>query len=325
MLLLSSLLVSCATRSTTLSVPVDARDDGLTAELVIDGPLPARIRSGDEADLIVMYGGEEQGSLGPCGCPPRPRGGLARFMAYARTTADANPDATTMIVNGGYWLQDAVGLDGQLAPTTPIKNAWMMVGQLTLGADALNVGYNDLIGLSSLPEGTDRSELPLVSLNLSGPDIQPHRVLRRGDLRVAITGISTAGSVSVPLPDGFSTKPPVSARAALETLRQEVDLIILLAYHAPEAARDFAQDGLVDVVIDTHNHTQRSVPFRVGSALWVRSAHQSLRLGELRMGLDDDGAVLWAMDRKIDLDPTLPSDRTMMGVLRAAEVELSGR
>jgi hypothetical protein len=78
---------------------------------------------------------------------------------------------------------------------------------------------------------------------------------------------------------------------------------------------------LVDVVIDTNLHREFSAPFRVGDAVWVRSHIQTMRLGELRLGITD-GQVTWAMDRKIDLDDEIPSSRDSLLIAQTAREEL---
>jgi len=81
--------------------------------------------------------------------------------------------------------------------------------------------------------------------------------------------------------------------------------VVLLAHGAPEAARSLAERGLVDVVIDTNLHRSLEPPFRVGEAIWVKSHFQTMRLGELRLGLEG-GRIAWARDRKIDMDEGIP-------------------
>ena len=98
-------------------------------------------------------------------------------------------------------------------------------------------------------------------------------------------------------------------------------MVVLLAYQAPEAAQRLAQKGLVDVVIDTNLHREFSAPFRVGDAVWVRSHIQTMRLGELRLGIED-GRVSWATDRKIDLDAEIPSSQDTMIITELAREEL---
>lgn len=316
--MLTLIFAGCARSDYIIPLSIQLPEsDGIPAELVVSGALSERVRA-DGADLVLYYGSEERGSLEPCGCPTRPRGGLARQAAYIDASRAASPDAAHIIVNGGYWLEDAVGLDGQPRPDTAVMNRWMVAGVSALGVDALNIGYPDMAGLRSLDASPG---LPIVSANISGDGVASHRVLVVDGLRIGLTGISTPGSRAVSTP-GFEVSEPTRAgRAVLEELRASTDVIVLLSYHATQAARRLAQEGLVDVVIDAQQYRERYAPIQVGDAIWVRSHMQTMRLGELRLFVED-GQIARAMDRKIDLDPEVPDQRTLSGVVRSARMAL---
>lgn len=298
---------------------------GLDAEIVVEGSLSSRVRSGDGASLVLYYGGEERGSLEPCGCSDTPRGGLSRAAAYIKAAREANPEADHIVLNGGYWLEDAVSLDGQVRLDTQVRNRWMAAGLLALGVDALNLGLPDLMAWPSLADVPDRAALPVVSANLQVPGGVTHRLIQTaGGRTVAITGISAPGSVSVPLPAGMVALEPVrAARPVLEGLRAQADVVVLLAYQSPEAAKRLASSGLVDVIIDTDRHRERWPPFWQEGAVWVRSHEQTQRIGELRLHLDAEGKIVRAMDRKVDLDPSLPLDPGLSVITEAARQEIA--
>ena len=76
-------------------------------------------------------------------------------------------------------------------------------------------------------------------------------------------------------------------------------------YADPKAARTFAREGLVDVVIDAFEHSAQYAPIRVGDAIWVRSHAGTERLGELRLWREEG---MWqAVDRKVELDDGVPA------------------
>ena len=156
----------------------------------------------------------------------------------------------------------------------------------------------------------------------AGPGIARWQIVEKGALKIGITGITTAGATFIETP-GFEVTEPVRAgRAALKELEPQVDLVILLSYAKPEAARRLAETGLVDIVIDTNLHRERYEPLDVGGAVWVRSHFQTMRLGELRIGLDDTGAVEWALDRKVDLDKKIPDDPSHAAIADAAREDI---
>jgi 2',3'-cyclic-nucleotide 2'-phosphodiesterase (5'-nucleotidase family) len=302
----------------------------LRSELVVDGTLEARLARPDGASLVVFYTGEQKGSLDPCGCPERPRGGVGRTHSYVQAARAAEPSVPSLLVDGGYFLEDAMGLDGNPRADVPVLNRYMVEGLGRLPFTALNVGYNDLSGLTGLSDaGTwalGSVPLPLVSANAAGPGVVPYRIVEAGPRRVAITGITAPGVAFLPTP-GFQTSDPVeSGRRVLTELRGGADLVVLLSFQANDAARTLAEEGLVDVVIDTNLHTTFDEPFRVGKAIWLRSHLETMRLGELRLWLED-GRIARALDRKIDLDdriPSIPEDEALASEARVAVAAATG-
>lgn len=289
---------------------------------VDDGPLGSRVTGGDGAGLMLLYTGELGGALGPCGCEDRPRGGLARVAAYQREALAADPGVPALLVDGGAWLGDPRTWKGVDRADVVVGNRWMAEALRSLGVAALNVSRVDLPGLARL--GDAAAGLPLVSANVTatgptGLDLQPWRVVQRGGLRVGVTGLTQPPEEPI---DGFEVRDPLPAgREAVRALSTQVDLIVLLAWHAPEPAARLARELPVDVVVDTFAHTALYEPFREGHAIWVRSQDQTTRLGELRLGLEA-GGITWALERKIDLGPDLPDDPAMAELVERAEDEI---
>jgi 2',3'-cyclic-nucleotide 2'-phosphodiesterase (5'-nucleotidase family) len=289
-------LLACA--ASKPSVPARTEAPELRSVLASDGPLESRLAAPDNASLVIFYAGEQKGSLDPCGCPDRPRGGLARMHAYidATKTGQAVP---VVIVDGGNFFEDAMGLDGEARPEVPVMNRYVVEGLERIRFDALNAGTPDLSGLTGL--GANGTVLPIVSANAHGPGVRPSRVVDAGDLRIAITGITSRGVSFLPTPAYVVDDPVEAGRATLRQLRRQSDLVVLLSYQAADAARTLAREGLADVVVDTNLHSTFDESLRVGRAIWVRSSLTTMQLGELRLTLAD-GRIVQALDRKIDLD-----------------------
>lgn len=277
---------------------VSPDDPTLRHELVVSGPVAERVAQPDQAELVLFFGGEEEGSLEPCGCEERPRGGLGRVAAYLQAASAAAPQTPSILVNTGGWLEDARGLSGEPLPEAGVRNRWMMHGQRALGTQALNVAVRDAWALSTYGLSAD---LPLVSANVRGPGVQPAISLDAG-VRVAVTGLTAPGPAFLQ-PETYSLSPPKESRALLEGLRADHDLVVLLSFQAGPDARTLARAGLVDIVIDSQNHVSAFPPARVGDAVWVRSHQGTMRLGELRLRREEGRWV--ALERKIDLDDSI--------------------
>lgn len=310
------LLLACAPHPPAPAPAAAPPAKGLASELVTEGKLEERL-SPWPADLVVLYGGEQAGSMETCGCPKRPRGSLARFERYAAAVRATSP---TVTVNTGHFLDDGLTLEGGVRPDAVVMNRWMVEGLQKGAWDALNVAYPDVFGLRTLPEGAAQ-QLPLVSANVTGPGVAKWRVVERGGVKVGFTGITA------PWPGGveggpWTIGPMDAALPVLDALSREADVIVLLAFQATEQADTLARrSGVVDVVVDAGLHREAMDADLDRGTAWVYSAYQTLRLGELRVDLDA-GAVRAGIDRKIDLDPQLPDDPALVKLAKEARGEI---
>lgn len=296
-----------------LGLLLGASSPPLRSEIVSEGPVEKRVSTAP-ADLVVFYGGEQKGQLDTCGCSTKPKGSVSRLAKYVAVSRAASP-APSVVVNPGQWLDDPGGFDGLLRPEAVEANRWMVRGLELLGADAYNVTPPDVAAFSALDSSVRR--LPLVSANISGPGIAKWRVIERGGVRVGITGIAAAEPTLAQTP-GYTVAAPETAVETVRALAAQVDVVVLLAWHAPEAAKAVVRAvPQVDVVVDGNRHKDHSEPFLVGDAVWAWSFLEAQRLGELRLDLDG-GRVVGVLDRKIDLDPSVAEDKAIAELAKQA-------
>lgn len=274
--------LACAPKPAPSTLAVHSSAQGLS-QLVTGGSVEQRL-SDEPADLVLLYGGELRGRTGPCGCPTNPKGGLARAASYIDAVRARDP---SLLVLGGYFLEDERGL----SDPEPVRdaNAVMLDALERLGPDAANVSYKEW-PLRTTPDWA-------VSANIA--PLPSVRTVTVGDVRVAIVGITARGPVLSP-----EVSSPMAGLQALQAA--DADLHVLLAFEAPEEAKAIAEAfPELDVVVDTGHHQGFFEPAFVGDTIWVRSAWETQRLGELRLTRDGDG---WSLvrDRLIDLDDELP-------------------
>jgi 2',3'-cyclic-nucleotide 2'-phosphodiesterase (5'-nucleotidase family) len=316
--------ISCAPRnappepaatSVAPTVPIDE------TELVTTGSLDERL-SHWPADLVLFYGGEHKGSMETCGCPKNPRGSLARQVAYMSASDAANPGTPRVVVHGGYWLENAISNDGELRADVPVMNDWMVQGLDAVGFDAVNVTFEDLPGLEQM----ETAPVWAISANVIAKEgaAAParYRVVEKDGLRIGITGITVEELTFLPTPSYTYLDPVEAGLAVLQEMAPQVDLLVLLAYRASDAARTIAlATPALDVVVVSAMHRELYDPLQVGGAIWLRSHYQTMRLGEFRL-TTADGDITAFLDRKIDLDPQVPDDQELARLSRESRGEL---
>lgn len=272
----------------------------LVWEDATSGPVRARLAEADGADLVVLYGGDQRGSMDVCGCEHRPLGSLARVEGYRRLAARG--DAPVLLVNAGGFLDDGLAPHGGLRDDVRVAGDHLIAGLRKGSWTVWNVGTVDLPWFAA-----NGFPAEAVSANLAGPaPIAAWRVVEVGGLRVAVTGV-TGGPESI---EGWTVRDPAeSVREALTGV-PPADLVVVLAHEPGRAARSLATLPGVDVLIEVGADPARFPPLWEGEAVWVRAAEQTTRLGELRLDLEA-GRVTAATDRQIDLDAKVPSDAAL--------------
>jgi 2',3'-cyclic-nucleotide 2'-phosphodiesterase (5'-nucleotidase family) len=285
----------------------------VSSELATTGSLRARLPVSDAANLVLLYGGEQDGELGTCGCARRPRGSLARVEGYRRALVRAAPSVPHLLLNAGSWLDTAAGDSGGLREDVRDSNEWMMTALEAGHWDALNLSYRDSpqFGLSEVPAAVLSANVRLPA----GPP--PWRLFDMGAFKVAVTGVSRAGLTGLQ-PLGTTIRDPVGTlQQILPQIQEQADVVVVLAYELGRDTGRVARLPGVDVLIEAGGYHERYDPFVEGEAVWVRSHDQTLRLGELRLVVQE-GRVISAVDRKIDLDDAIPSPRALRRITSEA-------
>lgn len=270
----------------------------IVAEEAPSGAPAARAIAGDGASVVLVYGGEQQGWVGACACDAYPKGGFARIAAMTDAIRAADPAVPVLLLNPGGWLTSDHEA-GVLVPQSVADNGFVHRALAEVRYDALNVTWRDLPGLQDPLAG-------LVSATHQGP-APPSVTFDAAGLRVVVTGVSRRGPPFLE-PAGSTVAAPIEALRSL-ALRPE-DLVVVLAYDLPREIEAIASLPGVDVVIEADDYNARYDPTLVGEALWVRTWDETTRLGELRLWVED-GRVVRALDRMIDLGPDVPEPQAL--------------
>ncbi len=261
-------------------------------------PLPV---STAEADLVLFFASEQRGNIDVCGCEARPRGGLARSSSWIETSRGANPGVPDLVLMAGGSLME------QLSPG---ENERMQQAMDLLGVDAANLSAGEVP--SAVAGGIHEVFL---SANIEG--LPGSRRMQRGELDIAVVGVTRLGSSVEPAP-GFRVVDPVEAGVAELRRHPHADVLILLTYGDSQLGPQIAEQvPELDVIIDARMHQGLYQPVDLEHAVLVRSPYQGLRLGELRLQLGEDGQVEGYASLSNDLDDSVPRDPRYQGLLEA--------
>ena len=299
------------------SLPASAVE--VESQSVRSGSVKARIAPADGADLVIFYGGEQEGELGVCGCDVNPRGSLARVDGYLRAAAKADPDTPRLLVNAGAWLSNTIGDTTDLRLDAQAANRRMTEAVELAGWNVLNVGYRDMPWFreAALPAGVVSANVRPID-DSEGP--ATYVVETVGSYRVAITGVSRKG-MNFLQPENYRYDDPVaSIEALLPEMHASADLVVVLAYDLGKSMNELAKLD-IDVVIEAGEYKEQHEPILDNDTLWVRSRWRTERLGELRLFIED-GQIASAVDRMIDMDGDIPASPQLRRLEKRARAEI---
>ena len=174
-------------------------------------------------DLTIQFTGDVHGRLVPCGCFTGQFGGLTRIATMFRETDGLRVD-----------VGDAIGgpADYQRIEHRYLARAF---GQMKF--EALNVGHREAqLSAAQLRELRAQSAVPLISANLLDattrqPVCETHRIVRRGDWRIALVGVLDPRGLANTLGAGLVVEKMETTLAnLLPQLKTQADFVVLLAF-----------------------------------------------------------------------------------------------
>ncbi len=207
---------------------------------------------------------------------------------------------------------------GTLAKRT--KGALSFELLMTMGYDAMVIGNHEFeYGWEELARQKNRVPFPVLGANLfyrgtEHPYAQPYAIIERNGVRVGVIGIlgQDAGTALIPSHiAGVEVRDPTPiVRQHVDTLRDEVDLVVVLAHQGPTApmqtddeadlnvqrgnAENLALAGAVpgiDVILAGHTDAGTRTPLEHPDTgtLVMQTFGQGQHLGVIRIDIDETG------------------------------------
>ena len=219
--------------------------------------------------LVLLFTGDNQGEIAPCGCKQEPMGGLARRKtAIAAERARGVP--LLLLDAGNALFRDT----GRTQDDKFLQRAELVLEQMEAeGTAAMAVGERDLSqGLAYLQKATRGRKMKLLSANLMDKagkaPFAASQVLEAGGLKVGVVGVSPEGTPAGE--PGLKGKPPLeTALAEARKLRKtkKVDVVVVLAAVPYQEAVKMAlqAEDAVDFVVQSNDVRGIGIGELVGS------------------------------------------------------------
>lgn len=276
--------------------------------------------------LSLAFSGNGKGRLESCGCTGVVAGGLTRRASeIAERRASRGEDYAPLVLELGDFLTHAA--PSRLDPVQQAEQELYLELLASMGTDAVVLGQGEFLrGHGWFHDAATRVGLATVSANIfhAGECVaEPHRILRRGNLRVGIVGFSepwleerdhrTFGEVTRDLRVALD---PTLLERSLTELRASADLTVLAGRLGAETLRDVLEryGDRIDVVITTDARSRQGAPVlqrgTVGGfvgrtlILFHLMADRALTLVELAL---QPGQVLGFEVENVVLDADVPN------------------
>lgn len=235
------------------------------------------------APLTLIYSGNLDGELEPCGCTAETDyGGLSRRATYLDGLRADGLDP--VVVTSGGLLTAAIGADR-------IKADFILSGLELLGYDAIGLQWSDLV---YGPDFLAAHPLPYVASNWRGDTFPAAQAVARGDVRLRLfQWLNPAGSVQSKMvggePEVDDDTAPLAAELAAARGRGE--LTLLATTLSLERARAELPLNDVTILLLAAAPEHPGPVQQVGQMLVLTPGTRGMRLGRVDLEVAADGSL----------------------------------
>lgn len=248
--------------------------------------------------LTLIYSGNLNGELEPCGCTDEgDLGGIRRQATMLRQLRQQHPDLF-LISSGGLLAIDSA--------VDRIKNKYILKGMHKLGYDAIGIQARDLV---FGPELLSTASLPWVASNRIDDRFKPvHRITRN---KISLSIFSWIKMQNTQ-PQNMQTK-QISSKQALALMRKDIqqakqqgDLIVLTtAQPLAEIQASIPIDN-IDILLIEAAHEVYGPPQQIGHTLILQPGSRGMRLAQADLQLDKQGRIKSYQHQVILLPTSIP-------------------
>ncbi len=277
----------------------------VSAVFLFHGLFPA---CANTVPLTVIYSGNLDGELEPCGCSDEGNlGGIKRRTTILDDIRDQSPDA--VVVSAG-------GLITSAGTNDFLKSVYILKAFSMLNYDAIGVQWQDLNYGASL---ATQNKLPWVASNWIESDFARSRTITRtiGGNNIVIqffTWLDPESSPTRQMPGG---KPVVyddigKLADQLRAAKKQQALTVLTAALPLEVLQEQLMLDAVDILVVRAAYEVYGEPKKVGNTLVLEPGSRGMRLGRLELSLEKNHIKSWKHEI-ISMPGSVPDAPRMSG------------
>jgi len=281
--------------------------------------------------LTILWTAETHAMLGPCVCPYRPEGGLAR---RATAVADARSRGRVVLLDAGGWAAGGIYDEYTEGPDVDrLRTRTTLNAMKAMGYDAIALSDEELADGGAFILSQDAKGAPFVSANTRAKDtgspfpLKPWLLIERAGHRVGVVGLTTAG-LGLLAPKAaarFNTSDPVAvARGAVSGVRAAgAEVVVVLSPLGEELSERIAREVEgVDLVLNAHRRSTGAAFFRAGDAVVAQFDFQGRALCRVRVSTVRGRRRVEVLD-PIRLGKSVADDPAVARIVAEAEREIA--
>lgn len=256
------------------------------------------------ASFTLIYSGNLDGELEPCGCAEEgDLGGLKRQATIVDRLRSQKPDL--FLVSSGGLLSSAQAHER-------LTSEFILTGIEAIGYDALGVQWTDLAYGASFIAGRD---LAWVTSNWIGKEFAPTALVARGQVRLAV--FSWLEPENSPHKDIRAGDSPAHARkdellAALRSAKKQGNVTLLMTALTRDAVvQDFKLSD-VDIVLVKSAYEKYGQPVFADGTLFLQPGSRGMRLGRAEITLNGSGKIASFEHEVISMPTSVPDAPRML-------------
>ena len=236
-----------------------------------------------EKEITIIYSGNLNGELEPCGCAEESnQGGIKRRASMLKQLRVEKP-GLFLISSGGLLTSDN--------PQDRLTGEYILKGLATMAYDSIGLQWSDL---AFGPDFIAEVKLPWVASNWSGDEFPALRMVERAGVRLAFFSWLDPKSSPERQMKGSEKSlddDPRTIRQAMAKARADGAVTVLSTTLTLEEVREGISLEEVDILLVQSLNEKYKAPQRIGNTLLLQPGMRGMRLGRVDLVVKGDNRI----------------------------------